>query len=186
MSQPLQVQSSQSVIDFWFKETEPKFWFKKDETFDETIRNRFLDTYYAATREELVGWRDTPEGRLAEVILLDQFSRNMFRDSPQAFKFDWLAVQLTQHAIGSGDDRRLASEQRKFIYMPLMHSELLEIHELAVEMFSQEGLEDNYEFELKHKVIIEKFGRYPHRNRVLNRESTLAEVEFLQQPDSSF
>ena len=104
----------------------------------------------------------------------------------QAFEFDLLAVKLTQLAIESGDDQKLSAQQRKFIYMPLMHSELLEVHELAVKVFSQEGLEDNYEFELKHKVIIDRFGRYPHRNKVLNRESTAEEEAFLQQPGSSF
>ncbi len=180
------IQRAQSVIDFWFKEIEPKFWFKKDTSFDENIRVRFLETYYAATRDELAGWRDSPEGRLAEIIVLDQFSRNMFRDSAQAFKFDLLAVNLTQQAIECGDDHKLTTQQRKFIYMPLMHSENLDVHELAVEMFSQKGLEDNYEFELKHKVIIEQFGRYPHRNEVLGRESTVNEMKFLLQPGSSF
>ena len=178
--------TAQSVIDFWFKEIEQKFWFKKNDSFDETICSRFLETYYAATREELADWRDSPEGSLAEIIVLDQFSRNMFRDSAQAFEYDWLAVKLTKQAIEKGDDQKLSIQQRKFIYMPLMHSELLEVHELAVKMFSQKGLEDNYEYELKHKVIIEKFGRYPHRNKVLGRESTLDEEEFLQQPGSSF
>jgi uncharacterized protein (DUF924 family) len=180
------LKSAQAVNDFWFKETEPQFWFKKDDAFDHQIRNQFLETYQAATRQELTGWRDTPEGRLAEIILLDQFSRNMFRDSPLAFKFDWLAVQLTEQAIDAGDDVKLCCQKRKFIYMPLMHSESLKVHELALKMFSQAGLEDNYEYELKHKEIIERFGRYPHRNKVLGRESTLAEKEFLLQPGSSF
>jgi uncharacterized protein (DUF924 family) len=181
-----QLQTSQSVIDFWFIETEPQYWFKKDAAFDQTIRERFITTYYAATREELVNWRETPEGRLAEIILLDQFSRNMFRDSAQAFEFDWLAVKLTREAIDTGDDMKLSIQQRKFVYMPLMHSELLDVHELAVKMFSQKGLEDNYEFELKHKAIIERFGRYPHRNNMLSRQSTKLEEAFLLQPGSSF
>jgi len=180
------IQTSQSVIDFWFKEIEPKFWFKKDESFDETIRSRFLQTYYAATREELISWRDSPEGCLAEIILLDQFSRNMFRESAKAFEFDELAVNLTKSAIESGNDMKLSVQKRKFIYMPLMHSESLEVHDLALTVFSQQGLEDNYEFEVKHKVIIEQFGRYPHRNKVLGRKSTKTELEFLQQPGSSF
>ena len=111
MSELNSIKSAQSVIDFWFKEIEPKFWFKKDDAFDETIRTRFLETYNAATREELIGWRDRPEGRLAEIIILDQFSRNMFRDSAKAFEFDWLAVQLTQQAIENGDDLKLPIQQ---------------------------------------------------------------------------
>ncbi|TQV89181.1 DUF924 family protein [Aliikangiella coralliicola] len=175
-----------SVIDFWFQEIEPKFWFIKDDAFDETIRTRFIDIYHAAISCELASWRVAPEGRLAEIIVIDQFSRNMFRDSAQAFAFDSLAVALTQEAVAGGHDQQLPVQQRKFLYMPLMHSESLIVHEQAEKLFSQPGLEDNYQYEIKHKVIIEKFGRYPHRNQVLNRESTEAEIEFLKQPGSSF
>ncbi|TQV73689.1 DUF924 domain-containing protein [Aliikangiella marina] len=176
----------QDVIRFWFEEIEPASWFKKDRNFDQIIRERFLETYYQATRCELSEWRDSPQGRLAEIIVLDQFSRNMFRDLPQAFKFDALAVALTQEAVRVGDDIKLEINQRKFLYMPLMHSESFMVHQQAVELFSQPGLEDNYDYELKHKVIIEKFGRYPHRNQCLGRESTAEELEFLSQPGSSF
>lgn len=180
------IQNYQSVLDFWFEETLPSFWFKKNDDFDATIRVRFLQTYYAATRCELFDWRKVAEGRLAEIILLDQFSRNMFRDSPQAFQFDSLAIMLTQEAINGGYDKQLPLSQRKFLYMPLMHSESLIIHQLAEQMFSQEGLEDNFQYEIWHKQIIEKFGRYPHRNKILGRESTEQEILFLQQPGSSF
>jgi len=180
------IQDYSQVINFWFNEIEPVFWFKKDSNFDDRIRKQFLDTYLSATRCELYEWRSTAEGRLAEIIVLDQFSRNMFRDSAQAFTFDSLAVTLTQEAISAGFDLQLPLQQRKFIYMPLMHSESLIIHQLAVKMFSQKGLEDNYEFEIRHKKIIEQFGRYPHRNVALARTSTLEELEFLNQPGSSF
>ncbi len=174
------------ILKFWFEEVEPSYWFKKDLVFDELIRSRFLDFYIAATRCELYEWRQTAEGRLAEIILLDQFSRNMFRDLPQAFAFDSLAVALTQEAIAGGFDQQLELNQRKFLYMPLMHSESLVIHQLAEKMFSQAGLEDNYSYEISHKKIIEQFGRYPHRNQVLGRTSTREELLFLQQPGSSF
>ena len=176
----------QDIICFWFEDTQPKFWFTKNEQFDQLIRERFEAIYIAATRCELSHWRETPEGRLAEIIVLDQFSRNMYRDSAAAFLFDSLAVALCQEAIRVGDDHKLDLQKRKFLYMPLMHSESLIVHEQAMQVFSQPGLEDNYEYELKHKVIIEKFGRYPHRNKLLNRESTQQEIEFLQQPGSSF
>ncbi|MCW8879353.1 MAG: DUF924 domain-containing protein [Kangiellaceae bacterium] len=176
----------QDIIKFWFEETQPKFWFTKSEQFDQLIRDRFESSYLAATHCELTHWRETPEGRLAEIIILDQFSRNMYRDSAKAFAFDSLAVALCQEAIRTGDDQKLDVQKRKFLYMPLMHSESLVVHEQAVQVFNQPGLEDNYEYEIKHKVIIERFGRYPHRNKVLNRESTAEEAEFLQQPGSSF
>lgn len=181
-----QIQTSQSVIKFWFEEIESIFWFKKDNDFDQTLRSRFLSTYFAATRCELSHWRKTTEGRLAEIIVLDQFSRNMFRDSAQAFAFDSLAVALTQEAIAGGHDQPLSVQQRKFLYMPLMHSESIIVHQQAVKQFSQAGLEDNYQFEIKHKLIIEEFGRYPHRNKILARESTEAEIKFLNMPGSSF
>ncbi|WP_196139985.1 DUF924 family protein [Aliikangiella sp. G2MR2-5] len=174
------------VIQFWFEDSTPADWFKKDESFDQLIRKRFLKTYYAATCCELFDWRKTPEGRLAEVIVLDQFSRNMFRDSAQAFAFDSLAVALCQEAIMQQADLALPLSKRKFLYMPLMHSESLVIHQEAMRVFSQEGLEENYVYEIKHKEIIERFGRYPHRNQILGRESSEEEIAFLNQPGSSF
>ncbi|WP_444996522.1 DUF924 family protein [Aliikangiella sp. IMCC44359] len=180
------IASYQSVIHFWFEEIESGFWFKKDESFDQEIRTRFLHTYYAATRCELFTWRESAEGRLAEIIVLDQFSRNMFRDSAQAFQFDALAVALTQEAVAGKHDLVLTIQKRKFLYMPLMHSESLIVHEQAEKLFSQPGLEDSYDYEIKHKKIIEQFGRYPHRNKILGRESSDEELAFLTQPDSSF
>ncbi len=182
----MSLSSATHVIRFWFEDSTPSNWFAKDVDFDNEIKARFLETYWAASRCELFGWRKNAEGRLAEVIVLDQFSRNMFRGSAQAFAFDSLAVALCQTAIALGADQELAIEKRKFLYMPLMHSESLVVHEMAEKMFSQPGLEDNYEYEIKHKAIIEQFGRYPHRNAILGRESTRAEKAFLKLPGSSF
>jgi len=178
--------SWQPIINFWFVEIDPALWFKKAINFDQMIRDRFLATYWAATRCELYSWRTCAEGRLAEIIVLDQFSRNMFRELPQAFAFDAMAVTLAQEAIAGQFDQQLPLQKRKFLYMPLMHSESLVVHEQATELFSQPGLEDNYDYEIRHKQIIERFGRYPHRNQVLGRKSTPQEVEFLTQPGSSF
>lgn len=178
--------TAETIIDFWFEQSSPKDWFAKSEAFDSKIVSQFAKTYDAAINGELYDWRSTPAGRLAEVIVLDQFSRNMFRKSPQAFRFDSLAVVLSQQAIDLGDDLKLPLQKRKFLYMPFMHSESLVIHNMAVNVFSQSGLEDNLEYEIKHRQIIERFGRYPHRNSVLDRQSTQEEVEFLKQPGSSF
>ena len=176
----------QAVIDFWFEEIDQKKWWIKDEAFDELVRQRFLAVHQQAKAGELFEWRKTAAGRLAEIIVLDQFSRNMFRDSAMAFAQDALALVLAQEAVSLGMDKTLPMQQRSFLYMPFMHSESLKIHEVAVGLFGQDGMEGNLDFELKHKVIIENFGRYPHRNSILGRQSTPAEVEFLKQPNSSF
>jgi uncharacterized protein (DUF924 family) len=174
------------IINFWFDEIDTSLWFKKNEAFDQQLRDRFLEVHRSATQGELYSWRRYPEGRLAEIIVLDQFSRNLFRDSARAFAHDTVALVLSQVAIEAGDDNRIEKSRRAFMYMPFMHSESLAIHEQAVKLFSQPGLERNLEFELKHKAIIDRFGRYPHRNAVLGRESTDEELAFLQQPGSSF
>ena len=176
----------QQVIEFWFEEIEPASHWKKDPTFDRLIEQRFGELHRQASACELYAWRAEPLGRLAEVIVLDQFSRNIYRDQAQAFSQDQLALALAQEAISVSADQLLETCQRTFLYMPFMHSESALIHQQAIELFSQPGLEDNYQFELKHKAIIDRFGRYPHRNAILQRDSTCEEVEFLKQPGSSF
>ena len=176
----------QDVLDFWFDELTPRDWFNGGEEVDKVITARFSDLHNAAVQGELYTWRESGAGRLAEIIVLDQFSRNIGRNSPQAFSADPMALVLAQEAVSGGYDHQLNEQQKSFLYMPYMHSESLVIHQQAVELFSQTGLEHNLDFELKHKVIIEKFGRYPHRNAILGRISTPKEIEFLQQPGSSF
>lgn len=176
----------QSVLQFWFEEIEPKKWWVKDPAFDQLLRERFGKLHAQAARGELFAWRKTAEGRLAEIIVLDQFSRNIFRDTPAAFAQDVLALVLAQEAVVAGADKSLPEKQCSFLYMPFMHSESLAIHDVAVKLFSKPGLEGNLDFEMKHKVIIEKFGRYPHRNEILGRASTAEELEFLKQPNSGF
>jgi len=174
------------LLTFWFEEIDTSFWFKKDEDFDQLLRDRFLTLHQSAMANELYPWRTTIQGRLAEIILLDQFSRNMFRDTAQAFASDSLSLCLAQQAVQLNLDQQLPSRQRSFLYMPYMHSESVIIHQQAEKLFSAEGLEGNYEFEIKHKAIIDEFGRYPHRNQLLDRQSTDAEIEFLKQTGSSF
>ncbi|MEA1888767.1 MAG: DUF924 family protein [Pseudomonadota bacterium] len=178
--------SYSDIIKFWFGEIEPESWWKKDEAFDQLIRDRFSDIYRQAASCELFEWRQDALGWLAEVIILDQFPRNMFRDKAQAFATDKLAVILVQEAVANQVDKELTAPQKSFLYMPLMHSESALIHETALELYSQPGLEFNLDFEKKHKAIIDRFGRYPHRNAILGRESTDEEVEFLAGPESSF
>lgn len=174
------------LVNFWFCEIEPAKRWKKDPTFDRLIEKRFLSLHSAAARGELFHWRSEPEGRLAEIILLDQFSRNIFRGKPESFLYDGMALILAQEAITSGADSDLPPEKKAFIYMPYMHSESAVIHETALKLFSQPGIEANLEWEIKHKAIIDRFGRYPHRNEILGRKSTPEELDFLARPGSSF
>jgi len=125
-------------------------------------------------------------GRLAEVVVLDQFSRHVYRDTPRAFAQDAPALVLAQELVASGRDRRLPLAQRSFAYMPYMHSESALVHTQAVALFSQPGLEDSLRSALRHKAIIDRFGRYPHRSAVLGRSSTSEELAFLSEPGSSF
>jgi len=178
--------SYQAVIDFWFNEIDSKQWFVKDVEFDRLIIARFAELHARATHCELFAWREEPLGRLAEIIVLDQFSRNMYRDQAQAFAYDGLALVLSQEAIRQGAEQQLLPVQQAFLFMPFMHSESKLIHEQAVELYKAPGLEHNHEFELKHKAIIDRFGRYPHRNAILGRESTAQEIAFLKQPNSGF
>ena len=178
--------SHNAVLLFWFTELTPKQHFAKDAALDEAIRTRFGPTLEAAARCELFAWRATLQGRLAEILVLDQFSRNVYRDTPRAFAQDALALALAQELVASGQDRSLPIEQRKFAYMPYMHSESLAIHAQATALFSQPGLENNLDFELRHQAIITRFGRYPHRNAILGRASSAEELAFLAEPGSGF
>ena len=178
--------NANNILQFWFEEVEQSQWFMVETDFDQIIQQRFTDIHQQAERGELFSWRATAKGRLAEVIILDQFSRNMFRNTAQAFAFDSLALVLAQEAISVGADKALTAIERSFLYMPFMHSESLVIHNVGVALYQENGVQANLDFEIKHKVIIEQFGRYPHRNKILNRESTKEEVDFLTQEGSSF
>ncbi len=179
-------EESEAVLQFWFKELAPAQWWKKDPAVDDRIRYRFGELHRRAVACELSQWRCSARGRLAEVIVIDQFSRNIFRDRSEAFAWDPLALVLAQEAVAAGADRTLEGPQKAFLYMPYMHSESALIHETALALFSAPGLEDNLKFERRHKAIIDRFGRYPHRNAILGRESSDEERAFLKQPGSGF
>lgn len=178
--------AASDILRFWFEECTPAQWWKVDAAFDAQLRARFLPVLQAAAQAELHGWRSTPEGRLAEVIVLDQFSRNIFRGTPQAFAQDAMALALAQEAVQREAHLALKPDARAFLLMPFMHSESRAIHVLAEELFRDFAPAGNHEFELKHKLIVDRFGRYPHRNAILGRASTDEEIEFLKQPGSSF
>ena len=174
------------IIEFWFEELAPEQWWQKDKALDGLILKRFEAIHQQACQCELYKWRDTALGRLAEIIVLDQFSRNMYRDTAKSFSQDALALALSQQAIAISADTALNATQRSFLYMPFMHSESLIIHQQACLLYKENGIESNYQFELMHANIIKRFGRYPHRNVILGRRSTTDEIEFLKQPNSSF
>ena len=174
------------IITFWFEEANPEDWWKGSSELDRLIEEKFLDVLATAGRCELFRWRENSLGRLAEIIVLDQFSRHIYRGKPASFAHDPLALALAQEAIRNGAQKKLGNSQKAFLYMPFMHSESARIHEIAVELFAEPGLEKHLDYELRHKAIIDRFGRYPHRNEILGRESTPEELEFLKQPGSTF
>ena len=177
---------ARAVLDFWFEESGPEKWFVKDEAFDGEIRDRFGPVYRRAYDGDAGDWIETAEGCLALVIVLDQFPRNLFRDDPRAFGTDGHARILLQHALDKEFDKALDARQRQFLYMPLQHSEDLRDQDLSVELYATLGDDDVLEFARAHKDIIDRFGRFPHRNEILGRESTAEEIAFLSQPGSSF
>jgi uncharacterized protein (DUF924 family) len=186
---------AQDVLDFWFGrpgergKARPE-WFRKDDRFDAEIRERFGGVHSRAADLELEAWRDTPDSLLALVIVLDQFSRNLYRGDARAFAQDGHARECARQALARGDDAAMLPVQRQFIYMPFEHSESPADQELAFEKMQEleafpetRGLS---EWAGKHRAIIRRFGRFPHRNALLGRTSTPEEAEFLKQPGSGF
>lgn len=173
------------VLSFWFEETSQRLWFTATATFDRRVRERFLPLLQAAAAAELSDWRSSHTGRLAEIIVLDQFSRNVYRGKAQAFAQDPMALALAQEAVAAGALLSLDADQRHFLLMPYMHSESPVIHRIAEPLF-REYAPTAHKHEVQHKAIIERFGRYPHRNDTLGRKSTAEELEFLQQRGSRF
>ncbi|NHI00482.1 DUF924 family protein [Oceanimonas sp. MB9] len=176
----------QGVLEFWFEELIPAQWWRKDAVLDTAIAERFGQLHRRACQGELFEWRVSAPGRLAEIIVLDQFSRNIYRGEPNAFAADGMALVLAQEAIAQGADQALSQQQRLFLYLPFMHSESLNIHDQALALFERLGFADNLDFEHRHRNIIARFGRYPHRNAILGRPSTPEEREFLKQPGAGF
>jgi uncharacterized protein (DUF924 family) len=199
------VEDTDSILAFWFgrdandasvaKAQSSLWWSKKPET-DQEIRRRFGTLVLEAESGELDGWQSSIEGRLALILLTDQFPRNIYRDTPAAFRFDGIARRLCLEALASRSEKNLRPIHRVFFYLPLEHSEKLEHQNRSVELFRElaAGVSDDLkptfggfvDYALRHQAIIERFGRFPHRNSILGRSSTAEEIEFLKQPGSSF
>ena len=190
--------AAQDVLDFWFGAPgspehgrEREAWFRKDAAFDRAIATRFGALIDGALAGALVHWQDEPLGALAEIVVLDQFTRNVFRDTPRAFAGDARALQAARTLVAGGADRGLLAVQRQFIYLPFELAESLALQDEALRLFEQLAADHPeqaglVEWAVKHRVIIERFGRFPHRNLVLGRVSTAEETEFLKQPGSGF
>jgi uncharacterized protein (DUF924 family) len=173
---------AEEVLSFWFGQ-DAKRWFEKNATFDAEIRSRFLPLYEQLSAN--TDWLSQPRDCLARIVVLDQFPRNMFRGTPRAFAADPLALAAAKHAVGNGFDRNLQLVEKQFVYLPFEHSESLADQERACQLMKALN-EDLYDWAIRHKRIIERFGRFPHRNEILGRKSTPEEIEFLKQPGSGF
>lgn len=181
-----EIDDVKKVLDFWFDDRTKPFWFANSDEFDNTLKAQFSAVLEQANRGELANWRATIKGRLAEIIVLDQFSRNIYRDTPQAFAQDGMALVLSQEIVKQVGFADLNQDERNFALMPMMHSESIKIHEIALPLFEKYASQDTLDFEIKHKAIIDEFGRYPHRNAILGRPSNDEEIEFLKLSNSSF
>ena len=174
------------ILSFWFEETEPKQWFVKNAAFDAKIQKRFGATYEAAVAGTHDGWAETPEGCAALVIVLDQFPRNMFRGDARAFESDAKALALTKHAIEQGWLDDLPVEHARFLITPMMHSEDLRDQEAGIPLFEKYGNASTLDYAIKHRDVIARFGRFPHRNEVLGRENTAEGEEVINTPGTAF
>ena len=176
------------VLRFWFEEVKPNQWFQKNEAFDAAIRDRFATTYEMARDGLCDAWREEPLGCVALCVVLDQFPRNMFRNDPVAFATDEKALLTAKYAVAKGFDMLVPPEKRRFIYLPYEHSEILSDQMKCVELFGRMKKEDpvGYDYAVRHRDVIEKFGRFPHRNVILGRASTPEEEAYLAQPGSGF
>ncbi|BAY93903.1 MULTISPECIES: DUF924 family protein [unclassified Tolypothrix] len=188
---------AKAILEFWFGHPDEPgygkpqtFWFSKTPDFDREMTNRFLKDYQKAAAGYLDDWVDLPETCLALILLLDQFPRNMFRGTPEAFATDWEALSAAQQAVARQYDREFLPVQRWFIYLPFEHSENLEDQRRCVKLFQQISHDPEsagaIKYAFRHMEIIERFGRFPHRNSILGRPSTPEEIEFLKQAGSSF
>ena len=178
--------SAQDVLDFWFSESQLEQWYKKDPAFDEAIRSRFEDTITAALSARLDGWANEPDACLALILVLDQFTRNVYRDRPKAFSGDEMALALSLRCIDRGFLAHENAAWRQFMLMPMMHSEDLGIQDRSIPLFEEHTNPLTHEYAIKHRDIIARFRRFPHRNAILGRPSSDEELVFLKEPGSSF
>lgn len=172
------------ILNFWYTPPLPEHWFNSTPAIDQAIRERFARTWQQAQAGELEAWQVSPEGCLALCIVLDQFPLNMYRGQALSFSTEQQAVAVTKYAVAQGFDQQLPPDRVMFLYMPLMHSEHLEDQEASVRLFNAAGLVENARFAEHHRSIVQRFGRFPHRNAALGRASTPAELEYLNSKEA--
>lgn len=180
------IEEAAEVLAFWFGQLTNEQRFARNAELDAEIRERFGDLHDRLSRRVPDEWLEDPESLLAAIIVLDQFSRNLYRDDPRAYASDPLALNLARLALSRGYDQLLGNDERQFAYMPFMHSEDVDDQDRCIELMEEIGNAEGADYGRQHKTIIERFGRFPHRNAVLGRETTPEEAEFLTQPGSSF
>ncbi len=176
----------ETIINFWFEEHNNDDWFGSSPAFDLELHEKFFELHGKVRQCEAYGWRVSPLGRLAEILVLDQFSRQFFRGKAQAFASDPMALTLAQELVASGGDKTLTNDQRIFAYMPYMHSESLTIHDESVRLYTELGIEDNLKFENSHRDVIVRFGRFPMRNAALGRKSSTQESAYIKEREGRF
>ncbi len=180
------MKTPEDILAFWFGELQPAQWFRADAALDASIAARFGNVLVALRQQVPAAWTATARGTLAAVIVLDQFPRNIHRGTPDAFASDATALALASRLISKGGDRELSEVERQFLYMPYQHAEDLSVQERSLELYRALGNANVLDFATRHRDIIARFGRFPHRNVIVGRASTPEEVAFLQQPGSSF
>ncbi len=176
---------AQDILDFWFSEKVQKLWFNSNSDFDKKIQFLFEPVYHAGAKGELKAWEESAQGALALVILFDQFPLNMYRGDKKGFETESLSRDVAQAAIDRGFDQSMTGVEKAFLYMPFMHSENEQDQVKAVDLFGAADLDDNLRFAKHHQEIIRRFGRFPHRNKILGRKSTVGEIKYLAS-DSAF
>lgn len=186
MPASLQPCTPQEVLDFWFKELSKDDWFRSGPDLDQTIEKRFADTHLFLARGIGADWQATPSDRVAAIIVLDQFARNIYRATPLAFATDGLALREARIMVDAGDDRTIPPEWRTFAYLPFEHSENLADQDRCVALFTALGNAEYLDFAERHRAVIRQFGRFPHRNAFLGRTSTTAEQDYLAKPGAGF
>lgn len=172
------------ILSFWFEDLSPEQWFARSESLDLKMVEKFIVIHSEAINGELYHWRESPLGRLAEIILIDQFSRNIYRDDPKAFAYDAMALALAQETIRQNAHTHFSLKNKHFLFLPFMHSESPLIHQHSIKYFSTPGLGEALTHASRHKSVIDRFGRYPERNKILGRINSIEEDLYLMKKNN--
>jgi len=181
MNRPL---TPETILEYWYSEKIKPLWFNSNPEFDQEIKSNYENIWIEVLRGEHISWSESAEGCLALAIILDQFPLNMFRGEVKSFSSEAMAIKIAKKAVEHGFDKEIDKDKVSFLYMPLMHSENIDDQNMSVRLFEEAGLEENAKFANHHRTIVEKYGRFPHRNEILNRESTEEECNYLKSDEA--